>query len=80
MKRTPGLWHIILVLALIVMYIRPVEQSMKIWDKRLGRRGALNSAATQGGTGSGGPGGWRGSNGDDHRLGRRDDGDSTSRS
>ena len=35
MKRTPGLWHIILVLALIAMCIRPVEQSMKIWDKQL---------------------------------------------
>lgn len=35
MKRTPGLWHIILALSLIVMHIRPVEQPMKIWDKRL---------------------------------------------
>jgi transposase len=35
MKRTPGLWHIILAMSLIVMYIRPVEQPVTIWDKRL---------------------------------------------
>ena len=35
MKRTPGLWHIILAILLIVMYIRPLEQPVKVWDKRL---------------------------------------------
>jgi hypothetical protein len=35
MRRTPGLWHIVLALSLIVMYSRLVEQPVKIWDKRL---------------------------------------------
>jgi transposase len=35
MKRTPGLWHIVLVSTLIAMYIWPVEQAVTIWDKRL---------------------------------------------
>jgi transposase len=35
MKRTPGLWHIVLVLTLTAMYIWPVERPVTIWDKRL---------------------------------------------
>jgi transposase-like protein len=35
MKRTPGLWHIVLAFALIVMYIQPVKRPVEIWDKRL---------------------------------------------
>ena len=35
MRRTPGLWHIVLALSLIVTYIWPAEWPMKIWDERL---------------------------------------------
>lgn len=35
MKHTPGLWHIVLGLLLIVMCARPGERHPKVWDERL---------------------------------------------
>ena len=35
MKHTPGLWHIVLGLLLIVMRMRPAERSPDVWDERL---------------------------------------------
>jgi len=35
MKHTPGLWHIVLGLLLIVMCVRPAERCPDIWDERL---------------------------------------------
>lgn len=35
MRHTPGLWHIVLVLLLIVTYTRPAERQPPVWDERL---------------------------------------------
>mgnify|MGYP001062106569 CR=1 FL=1 len=59
MKRTPGLWHIVLGLLLIVTYVRPAEWHTQVWDERLVPPARSKQYHTHAGIVSAGPGGWR---------------------